>query len=131
MIDQATVDAYGDSEQTTGWLTMIEENLAVPFDTTVLAQRCRQPPIDDWKRLLSAPANRDNLLAAIEQKIRVAAVRCSIPSLALVSIRHEHSLGGSQVRIKPRQSFLDELGGRDQVSWRVDEHLLLSLGSSQ
>src|SRR5205807_5014343 len=108
MIDQATVDAYGDSEQTTGWLTMIEENLAVPFDTTVLAQRCRQPPIDDWKRLLSAPANRDNLLAAIEQKIRVAAVRCSIPSLAL--------LGGSQVRIKPRQSFLDELGGRDQVS---------------
>ena len=36
MIDQATVDAYGDSEQTTGWLTMIEENLAVPFDTTVL-----------------------------------------------------------------------------------------------
>jgi len=39
---------------------------------------------DDWKRLPSAPApaNRDNLLAAIEQKIRVAGVRCSIPSLA-------------------------------------------------
>ena len=33
-----------------------------------------------------------------------------------VSLRHEHSPGGSQVRIKPRQSFLDELGGRDQVS---------------
>jgi len=30
MIEQATVDAYGDSEQITGWLTMIEENLTVP-----------------------------------------------------------------------------------------------------
>jgi len=29
MIEQATVDAYGDSEQITGWFTMIEENLAV------------------------------------------------------------------------------------------------------
>ena len=36
MIEQATVDAYGDSEQITGWLTMIEENLAVPFETKVL-----------------------------------------------------------------------------------------------
>jgi hypothetical protein len=36
MIEQATVDAYGDSEQTTGWLTMIEENLALPFETKVL-----------------------------------------------------------------------------------------------
>ena len=36
MVEQATVDAYGDSEQITGWLTMIEENLAVPFETEVL-----------------------------------------------------------------------------------------------
>lgn len=36
MIEQATVDAYGDSEQITGWLTMIEENLAVPFETEAL-----------------------------------------------------------------------------------------------
>src|SRR5215471_15613913 len=36
MIAQATVDAYGESEQITGWLTMIDENLAVPFETTVL-----------------------------------------------------------------------------------------------
>jgi hypothetical protein len=33
MIEQATVDAYGESEQTTGWFTMIDENLAVPFET--------------------------------------------------------------------------------------------------
>jgi hypothetical protein len=36
MIKQATVDAYNESEQITGWLTMIDENLAVPFGTTVL-----------------------------------------------------------------------------------------------
>lgn len=36
MIEQATVDAYDESEQITGWFTMIDENLAVPFETTVL-----------------------------------------------------------------------------------------------
>jgi len=36
MIEEATVDCYNESEQTTGWFTMIEENLAVPFETTVL-----------------------------------------------------------------------------------------------
>lgn len=36
MIEEATVDAYGDAEQLTGWFTMIEQNLAVPFETVVL-----------------------------------------------------------------------------------------------
>ncbi len=36
MIEAATVDCYNESEQVTGWLTMIEDNLAVPFVTTVL-----------------------------------------------------------------------------------------------
>ena len=36
MIEEATVDAYGDSQQTTGWYTMLEEHLALPFETTVL-----------------------------------------------------------------------------------------------
>jgi hypothetical protein len=36
MIEEATVDAYNDSELVTGWFTMIEENLAVPFETPVL-----------------------------------------------------------------------------------------------
>ncbi len=36
MIEEATVDAYGESEQITGWFTMIEENLATPFETVVL-----------------------------------------------------------------------------------------------
>ncbi|MCT9076384.1 calcium-binding protein [Streptomyces fulvoviolaceus] len=36
LIAEATVDAYGEEEQLTGLFTMIEENLAVPFATTVL-----------------------------------------------------------------------------------------------
>lgn len=36
MIEEATVDAYNESEQVTGWLTVIEDNLALPFETKVL-----------------------------------------------------------------------------------------------
>jgi len=36
MIEEATVDAYGESEQTTGWYTMLEEHLALSFETTIL-----------------------------------------------------------------------------------------------
>jgi len=36
LIEEATIDAYGDEEQRTGLFTMIEENLALPFDTEVL-----------------------------------------------------------------------------------------------
>ena len=36
MIEQATVDAYNESEQATGFFTMLEENLRVPFATRVL-----------------------------------------------------------------------------------------------
>lgn len=36
MIEEATVEAYGESEQTTGWYTMLEEHLALPFETTML-----------------------------------------------------------------------------------------------
>src|SRR5436189_5734074 len=46
MIEQATVDAYGESEQTTGWFTMIEENLKLPFETTVLGARVTVVRID-------------------------------------------------------------------------------------
>ncbi len=39
MIQEATVDCYNESEQVTGWFTMIEDNLAVPFETMVLGVR--------------------------------------------------------------------------------------------
>ena len=36
LIEEATIDAYGDEEQRTGLFTMIEEHLALPFETEVL-----------------------------------------------------------------------------------------------
>lgn len=36
MVEEATIDAYGESEQVGGFFTMIEEHLRVPFTTTVL-----------------------------------------------------------------------------------------------
>jgi hypothetical protein len=36
LIEEATVDCYNDHEQVAGLFTMIDEHLAVPFDTEVL-----------------------------------------------------------------------------------------------
>ena len=36
MVEEATVDAYNDEEQITGLFTMLEEHLALPFDTELL-----------------------------------------------------------------------------------------------
>ena len=36
MIEEATVDAYGESEQIGGFYTMIVDHLTVPFDTALL-----------------------------------------------------------------------------------------------
>ena len=36
LVERATVDCYNESEQMTGFYTMIEEYLAVPFQTSVL-----------------------------------------------------------------------------------------------
>jgi hypothetical protein len=36
LVEEATVDAYGDDEQLDGFAVMIEDNLEVPFQTTVL-----------------------------------------------------------------------------------------------
>ena len=36
--DEATVDAYGESEQICGWACMFEDHVTVPFETTVLGE---------------------------------------------------------------------------------------------
>jgi Calcium binding len=36
LIEEATVDCYNEEEQASGFFTMIEENLALPFATRVL-----------------------------------------------------------------------------------------------
>ncbi|MET1083953.1 MAG: calcium-binding protein [Burkholderiales bacterium] len=46
MIEEATIDTYGDSEQRVGFYTMIDENLALPFETQVLGVEATVTRID-------------------------------------------------------------------------------------
>jgi len=46
LIGEAVVDAYTDDEQLLGLFSMIEENLAVPFDTRVLGVEVTVRKID-------------------------------------------------------------------------------------
>jgi hypothetical protein len=41
LIEEAIIDAYGESEQRVGFLTMLEEHLAVPFATEILGTAVR------------------------------------------------------------------------------------------
>lgn len=50
MVEEAIVDCYNDSEQVTGLYTMIENNLALPFDTTVLGVPVTVEEIDLTQR---------------------------------------------------------------------------------
>jgi hypothetical protein len=46
MIEEATVDAYGESEQRAGFYTMMEDGLALPFETQVLGVEVTVERID-------------------------------------------------------------------------------------
>jgi hypothetical protein len=50
MIEEATVDAYGESEQVTGFYTLIDEHLAVPFETTLLGMPVTVKGVDVTER---------------------------------------------------------------------------------
>jgi hypothetical protein len=50
MIDEALVDAYGESEQVGGFYTAIEEHLALPFEPTVLGVRVSVRGVDLTER---------------------------------------------------------------------------------
>ncbi len=46
LIEEAIVDAYGDSEQRTGFYTMLDEHLDTPFDTQILGATATVERID-------------------------------------------------------------------------------------
>jgi hypothetical protein len=46
MVEAATVDAYGESEQATGWHCMLDEHLRLPFETEMLGVKVRVEKID-------------------------------------------------------------------------------------
>jgi hypothetical protein len=46
LVEEATTDAYGDSEQAVGFYTMMENDLAIPFTTQVLGVEVTVERID-------------------------------------------------------------------------------------
>ena len=46
LIEEATVDAYGEAEQEVGFLTMMEENLPFPFGALVVGEEVEVTAID-------------------------------------------------------------------------------------
>jgi Calcium binding len=46
LIEEATVDAYDESEQATGFYTMLEEHLEIPFKTEVLGVKITVEKLD-------------------------------------------------------------------------------------
>jgi hypothetical protein len=76
LIEEATVDAYGESEQATAFLTALEEYLALPFGATVLGEAVVVEKID----LSSA----DELIAFCRrrgkrQKVRLLDLELPVP----------------------------------------------------
>jgi hypothetical protein len=46
LVEEATVDAYGESEQVSGFYTMLENDLHLPFDTQILGVTASVESID-------------------------------------------------------------------------------------
>ena len=66
LIEEATVDCYNEEEQVTGLFTMLEGNLAVPFQTSVLGVSVTVASVDltDNNEIV-AICQRDGLRQAI------------------------------------------------------------------
>ena len=66
LIEQATVDCYNEDEQVTGLFTMIEDNLGLPFQTSVLGVSVTVAKVDltDTNQIV-AICQRDGLRQAI------------------------------------------------------------------
>lgn len=64
LIEEATVDAYNESEQAVGFFTMMAEHLTCPFKTRVLGQDVTVAKVDITSRDQIVPLGRGYGLAA-------------------------------------------------------------------
>jgi predicted TIM-barrel enzyme len=65
LVEEATVDAYGDEEQLGGFAVMIEDNLEVPFETTVLGMTVTVQKVTQTESGIVADCVRDGHHQAI------------------------------------------------------------------
>lgn len=77
MVDEATVDCNNESEQATGLFTMIEEHLALPFETLILGVPVMVTKVDI--------SDRDEIIAICKRggvTQRIAILDIPLPSPA-------------------------------------------------
>ena len=65
LLAEATVDCYNDEEQLTGLFTLIEDNLALPFETNVLGVAVTVAGVDLTECGIVAICQRDGVHQAI------------------------------------------------------------------
>jgi uncharacterized protein (UPF0262 family) len=65
LIAEATVDCYNEEEQLTGLFTLIEDNLALPFQTNVLGVPITVAGVELCDRGIVAICQRDHVSQAI------------------------------------------------------------------
>jgi hypothetical protein len=56
MIEEATVDAYGESEQTVGFFTLLEDRLKLPFKTEMLGMEVTVERLDMTEQIVAVCA---------------------------------------------------------------------------
>ena len=97
MIEEATVDAYGESELATGWFTMLGEYLEIPFAAKVLGIDITVARIelrDDDRIVAICTRGRERQVIALED------LRLPAPSPAGSEWieAYRHWLGGGRAR---------------------------------
>ena len=70
MIEEALVDAYGESEQITAFYTMIEENMTFPFESVILGAKVHIEKVDltdDERIVFVCRRQRERLLLDVRE----------------------------------------------------------------
>ena len=70
MIEEALVDAYGESEQVTALYTMIEENMSFPFESVILGAKVQIEKVDltdDERIVFVCRRRRERLLLDVRE----------------------------------------------------------------
>ena len=75
LVEDATVDTWGESEQAVGWMTMIEENVGFPFESELLGVDVKVVGVDvtDANELVAVCRRGKN-------RLKIPLVDLSMPS---------------------------------------------------
>jgi hypothetical protein len=108
LVEQATMDCYNESEEVTGLYTMIEEYLAVPFQTSVLGMDVTVGTVDltDAEEVVVVCRRR------VEQRLLAAGgleVRPGEPGDLVVSIKGTETILSLEVKHRLTDEVLDRI----------------------